>query len=332
MSEAIVVRDLVKKFGSLVAVDEISFSVRKGEIFGFLGPNGAGKTTTINILVTLMKPTSGEAYVAGFSVTEEPVRVRERIGIVFQDTSVDRNLTGWENLYIHGLIYGLSGAELKKRIEEALEFAELTKFKDVEVKNYSGGMIRRLEIARGLMHKPEILFLDEPTIGLDPQTRARIWEYVEKLRDEGDVTVFLTTHYIEEAERLCDRVAIIDHGKIIAIGSPDELKSKVGRDVLYVRFDDTSKALPLIEELLEEGVVTGYREVNGLFALSVTNASRAIPKVFESASRLGVRIGEVKYTQPALSDVFLHLTGREIRDEEAGWRDAVRMRHLARMR
>ncbi|PNV77410.1 MAG: ABC transporter ATP-binding protein, partial [Thermoproteota archaeon] len=213
---AISVRNLVKKFGSLTAVDGISFDVEKGEIFGFLGPNGAGKTTTINILVTLMRPTSGEAYVAGYNVVEEPVKVRERIGIVFQDPSVDRNLTGWENLYIHGLVYGLRGEELRRRVEESLEFAELTKFKDVEVKNYSGGMIRRLEIARGLMHKPEILFLDEPTIGLDPQTRAKIWEYVEKLRDEEGVTVFLTTHYIEEAERLCDRVAIIDHGRIVA--------------------------------------------------------------------------------------------------------------------
>lgn len=325
--EAIVVRNLVKRFGSLTAVDGVSFDVRRGEIFGFLGPNGAGKTTTINILVTLMRPTSGEAYVAGHNVVEEPVRVRERIGIVFQDASVDRNLTGWENLYIHGLIYGLSGEELRRRVEEALEFAELTRFKDVEVKNYSGGMIRRLEIARGLMHRPEILFLDEPTIGLDPQTRARIWEYIEKLRDEGDVTVFLTTHYIEEAERLCDRVAIIDHGKIVAIGSPDELKSSIGRDVLYLRMDDRSKSRYLIEELLEEGIVTHYREVNGLHALSVSNASRAIPLVFEAASRLGVRIEEVRYAQPTLSDVFLHLTGREMRDEGSDWREAVRMRH-----
>ncbi|MEM0192238.1 MAG: ATP-binding cassette domain-containing protein [Candidatus Korarchaeum sp.] len=330
--EAIVVRDLTKRFGSLVAVDGVSFEVRRGEIFGFLGPNGAGKTTTINILVTLMRPTSGEAYVAGYNVVEEPVKVRERIGIVFQDTSVDRNLTGWENLYVHGLIYGLSGEELKRRVEEALEFAELTKFKDVEVKNYSGGMVRRLEIARGLMHRPEVLFLDEPTIGLDPQTRARIWEYVGRLREEGGVTVFLTTHYIEEAERLCDRVAIIDRGRIVAIGSPDELRSGIGKDVLYLRLSEPSKARALIEELIEGGFVTSYREMNGLSALSVSNASRAIPLVFEVASRLGVRIEEVKYAQPTLSDVFLHLTGREMRDDEADWREAVRMRHLVRMR
>ncbi|RSN67751.1 ATP-binding cassette domain-containing protein [Candidatus Korarchaeum cryptofilum] len=328
--KAISVRDLVKKFGDLRAVDGISFDVRKGEIFGFLGPNGAGKTTTINILVTLMRPTSGEAYVAGYNVVEEPVKVRERIGIVFQDPSVDRNLTGWENLYIHGLIYGLRGEELKRRIEESLEFAELTKFKDVEVKNYSGGMIRRLEIARGLMHEPEILFLDEPTIGLDPQTRAKIWEYVERLRNEAGVTVFLTTHYIEEAERLCDRVAIIDHGRIVAIGSPDELKQGIGGDVIYVRARDKSSLMKLVEELQENGMVLRYRELDGVLALSVNNASRVIPSVFEVANRMGIRIEEIKYTQPSLSDVFLHYTGREIRDEEADWRESVRMRHRVR--
>ncbi|MCC6029319.1 MAG: ATP-binding cassette domain-containing protein [Candidatus Korarchaeum sp.] len=327
---AISVRDLVKKFGDLRAVDGISFDVRKGEIFGFLGPNGAGKTTTINILVTLMRPTSGEAYVAGYNVVEEPVKVRERIGIVFQDPSVDRNLTGWENLYIHGLIYGLRGEELKRRIEESLEFAELTKFKDVEVKNYSGGMIRRLEIARGLMHEPEILFLDEPTIGLDPQTRAKIWEYVERLRNEAGVTVFLTTHYIEEAERLCDRVAIIDHGRIVAIGSPDELKQGIGGDVIYVRARDKGSLMRLVEELQEDGMVLRYRELDGVLALSVNNASRVIPSVFEVANRMGIRIEEIKYTQPSLSDVFLHYTGREIRDEEADWRESVRMRHRVR--
>jgi ABC-2 type transport system ATP-binding protein len=327
---AISVRDLVKKFGDLRAVDGISFDVRKGEIFGFLGPNGAGKTTTINILVTLMRPTSGEAYVAGYNVVEEPVKVRERIGIVFQDPSVDRNLTGWENLYIHGLIYGLRGEELRRRIEESLEFAELTKFKDVEVKNYSGGMIRRLEIARGLMHEPEILFLDEPTIGLDPQTRAKIWEYVERLRNEAGVTVFLTTHYIEEAERLCDRVAIIDHGKIVAIGSPDELKQGIGGDVIYVRARDKSSLMRLVEELQEDGMVLRYRELDGVLALSVNNASRVIPSVFEVANRMGIRIEEIKYTQPSLSDVFLHYTGREIRDEEADWRESARMRQRVR--
>ncbi|MCS7102848.1 MAG: ATP-binding cassette domain-containing protein [Candidatus Korarchaeum sp.] len=329
---AIVVRDLVKRFGSLSAVDGVSFDVRRGEIFGFLGPNGAGKTTTINILVTLMRPTSGEAYVAGHDVVEEPVRVRERIGIVFQDTSVDRDLTGWENLYIHGLIYGLSGEELRKRVEEALEFAELNRFKNIQVKNYSGGMIRRLEIARGLMHRPEILFLDEPTIGLDPQTRAKIWDYIRRLRDEGDITIFLTTHYIEEAERLCDRVAIIDRGKIVAIGNPEELKSGIGRDTLYLRPDDPSKARLLVGELSEKGIVTDYREVNGLLALGVDNVSRVIPIVFEVASKLGVRIEEVKYARPTLNDVFLHLTGREMRDEEASWKEAARMIHLARMR
>lgn len=276
-----------------------------------------------------MRPSSGEAYVAGYNVVEEPVKVRERIGIVFQDPSVDRNLTGWENLYIHGLIYGLRGEELRRRIEKSLEFAELTKFKEVEVKNYSGGMIRRLEIARGLMHEPEVLFLDEPTIGLDPQTRAKIWEYVERLREEAGVTVFLTTHYIEEAERLCDRVAIIDHGKIVAIGSPDELKQEIGGDVIYVRVESSDKAR-LLEGLQDSGMVLRYRELDGVLALSVKNASRVIPSVFEVANAMGIRIEEIKYTQPSLSDVFLHHTGREIRDEEADWRESIRIRHRMR--
>ena len=195
-------RNLVKKFGDLVAVDNISFGVDKGEIFGFLGPNGAGKTTTINILVTLMKPTSGEAYVGGHDVTKEAIKVREMIGVVFQDNTVDRNLTGYENLYIHGMIYGLRGESLRKRIDDVLEFASLTRFKDMVVKNYSGGMMRRLEIARALMHRPDILFLDEPTLGLDPQTRAKIWDYIVSLREEYDITIFMTTHYMDEAERL----------------------------------------------------------------------------------------------------------------------------------
>jgi ABC-type multidrug transport system, ATPase component len=228
------------------------------------------------------------------------------------------------------LIYGLKGEELRRRVEESLEFAELTKFRNVEVKNYSGGMIRRLEIARGLMHKPEILFLDEPTIGLDPQTRAKIWEYVERLREEAGVTVFLTTHYIEEAERLCDRVAIIDHGKIVAIGSPDELKQEIGGDVIYIRVGDHSSAARLLEGLQNNGMIISHRELNGVLALSVNNASKVIPTVFEAASMMGIRIEEIKYTQPSLSDVFLHYTGREIRDEEADWREGIRMRHRMR--
>ncbi len=330
---AISARNLVKKFGSLIAVNEVSFDVRKGEIFGFLGPNGAGKTTTINILVTIMKPTDGEAFVAGHNVVEEPVKVREKIGVVFQDNTADRNLTGWENLYIHGLIYGLKGEELKKRIEDALEFAELTKFKDVPVKNYSGGMMRRLEIARALMHSPEVLFLDEPTIGLDPQTRARIWEYIRMLRKEENVTIFMTTHYMDEAEKLCDRVAIIDHGKIMAMGSPEDLKNSLGGDMLYVKVNSSMNGIKeFAEEVVREGIALSYRLVGDMVAFSVRYASKAIPPVFELANMLNIRIEEIKYTQPSLGDVFLHYTGRELRDEEGSWKDLMRMRMVARAR
>ena len=324
MGKAIEVRNLTKKFGELTAVDGITFHVNSGEIFGFLGPNGAGKTTTINILTTLMKPTGGEAYVAGHDVVEEPVKVRERIGVVFQDNTVDRNLTGWENLYVHGLIYGLSGDELRRKVEEALEFAGLTKFKEVPVKNYSEGMVRRLEIARALMHRPEVLFLDEPTIGLDPQTRAKIWEYIEGLRGEGGVTIFLTTHYMEEADKLCDRVAIIDHGRIVAVGSPEELKGGLGGDIIYVRARGPYRILG--EELSRRGVANSYRIVDGTLALSVERASKSMPQVFRVADELGLEIVEVKYPQPSLAEVFLHYTGRELRDEEGGWKDLVRMR------
>lgn len=321
---------LTKKFGDLVAVNEVSFEVEEGEIFGFLGPNGAGKTTTINMLVTIMRPTAGEAYVAGYSILDEAVKVRESIGVVFQDNTVDRNLTGWENLYVHGMIYGLGGGELSKKIEEALEFAELTRFKDVVVKNYSGGMMRRLEIARAIMHQPKVLFLDEPTIGLDPQTRAKIWEYVERLKEERKVTVFITTHYMDEAERLCDRVAIIDHGRIVAMGSPEELKRGLGGDVVYIK--GSGDLEELAEEAVRRGRASAYRMLGDMMALRVMEASTTIPEIFKLASELGISIGEIRYSQPSLGDVFLHYTGRELRDEEGDWRDMARMRMRARMR
>ncbi len=299
---AIVVKNLVKTFDGIKALNGVSFRVKRGEIFGFLGPNGAGKTTTIKILTTLMKPTEGEAYVAGYDVVEDAVEVRKRIGIVFQDCSVDKYLSGWENLYIHGLIYGLKGDLLRKRIEESLKFIGLIEFKDVEVRKYSGGMMRRLEIARALMHKPEILFLDEPTLGLDPQTRAKIWEFIESLR--GDVTVFLTTHYIDEAEN-CDRIAIIDHGEIVAIGKPEDLKRRIGGDLIYVKPNDyrLAKAINADVKITRDYVI-----------INVNDASKILPEIFEIANSVGVRIEEIKYTRPTLNDVFLYYTGREIRD------------------
>ncbi|MEM0026482.1 MAG: ATP-binding cassette domain-containing protein [Ignisphaera sp.] len=326
----IVVENLVKRYGPVEAVRGISFQVRKGEIFGFLGPNGAGKTTTIHILATLLKPTSGKALVAGYDVVSEPDRVRKNIGIVFQDPSLDDNLTGYENLYIHGRLYGLNGQGLRERIEEALKFVELWDFRDRLVRNYSGGMRRRLEIARAMLHTPRILFLDEPTIGLDPQTRVHIWDYIRKLNKEYGTTIFLTTHYMEEAEMLCSRIAIIDHGKIIALGTAEELKSMVGSDIVYVKL---AKPDPDICSKLSIAGVDSCKVVEGgMVALQVKKASEAIPAILLHLDRLEIRVAEVSYRRPSLNDVFIHLTGREIRDSEGSFIEVARMRHRARMR
>ncbi|MFA4661753.1 ATP-binding cassette domain-containing protein [Pyrococcus kukulkanii] len=325
---AIEVKDLVKKYGDFTAVKGISFKVKKGEIFAFLGPNGAGKTTTVHVLTTLLKPTSGKAIVAGHDVVKEPMEVRKKIGIVFQDPSVDRELTAYENMYIHGRIYGLGGRELKEKIERLLKFVELWKFKDRPVKYFSGGMQRRLEIARALLHEPEILFLDEPTIGLDPQTRARIWDYIKTMKEEHDMTIFLTTHYMDEAEQLADKIAIIDHGKIIAEGTAEELKKLVGNDIIYLRLESPKEEL----KCLKADFIRGCKLLpDGRVRIDVENATEALPKLFELAQRSGVKILEVTYHRPTLNDVFLHLTGREIRDE-GGEQNVARGIMRARMR
>jgi len=265
---AIEVENLTKRFGDLIAVDYVNFTVKKGEIFAFLGPNGAGKTTTINMLTTLLKPTEGKATVAGYDVVKEPSEVRKKIGIVFQDPSLDRELTAYENMYIHGKIYEYNGVKLKERINDLLKFVELERFKDKVVKTFSGGMARRLEIARALIHEPEILFLDEPTIGLDPHTRAHIWEYIKRMKKERDMTIFLTTHYMDEADQLADRIAIIDHGKIIAEGTADELKRIVGNDVVYLKFTNGT-----IECIKAEFIKDCKILPDGRIELGVENAS-----------------------------------------------------------
>lgn len=325
---AIEVENLVKKYGDFEAVKGISFKVKKGEIFAFLGPNGAGKTTTVHVLTTLLRPTAGRAIVAGHDVVKEPMEVRKKIGIVFQDPSVDRDLTAYENMLIHGRIYGLSRNELKEKIEMLLKFVELWEFRNRPVKFFSGGMQRRLEIARALLHEPEILFLDEPTIGLDPQTRAHIWEYIKAMKEEHDMTIFLTTHYMDEAEQLADRIAIMDHGKIIAEGTADELEKLVGNDIIYLRLESPKEELKCIKA----DFIKGCRLLpDGRVRLDVENAAEALPKLFELASEGGVKILEVTYHRPTLNDVFLHLTGREIRDE-GGESNAMKMVMRARMR
>ncbi len=323
----IVVENLVKRYGNVEAVKGISFSVKHGETFGFLGPNGAGKTTTIYILTTILKPTSGRAIVAGYDVVREPHNVRRHIGVVFQDPSLDDNLTGYENLYIHGKLYGLNNTLLKERIAEVLKFVELYEFKDKCVKSYSGGMRRRLEIARAMLHVPRILFLDEPTLGLDPQTRIHIWDYIKRLKDEHGVTIFLTTHYMEEAEILCNRVAIIDRGKIIALGSPDELKSIIGNDIIYVRVDNN---IDVCSKLSIDGIQSCKTIDGETIAIQVRKASEAIPEILRYLEKAEIKVKEVSYRRPSLNDVFIHLTGREIRDSGGGFIDIVRMRHRVR--
>ncbi len=332
--EAIVAENLTKKFGSLTAVNGISFKVSKGEIFGFLGPNGAGKTTSINMLITLLKPTSGEAWVNGYSIIHEPHKVRKSIGVVFQDNTVDRQLTGKENMFIHGMIYGVPRKTLKNKIMELLKFVELESFADVQVRNYSGGMVRRLEIARALLHEPEILFLDEPTLGLDPQTRAKIWDYILELKRRTNMTIFLTTHYMDEAERLCDKVAIIDHGRILAIGTPDELKSMIGSDVVYVKVEGSEEVRHvLIDSVIERGLATNFNPLkDNTISFTVKDAYSFIPKLFDIANELKIPILEVKYSKPTLNDVFLHMTGRELRDERGDWIEAMRARMRSRFR
>ena len=333
MKEAIVTQGLTKKFNGLVAVDHINFKVKSGEILGLLGPNGAGKTTTINMLITLLKPTEGTAYVSGFDIRREPEKIRERIGVVFQDMTVDRNLTGYENMWLHGKLYNIPEKELKRRIKELLEFVELEKWANVELRKYSGGMIRRLEIARGLLHTPEILFLDEPTLGLDPQTRAHIWDYIRRTKKEKNMTILLTTHYMDEAEKLCDRIAIIDHGKIIAIGTPEQLKKTIGGDIIYITVSKENHDIKRFMEVIKDNVSEKTKIINtNTLAITVENAPEKIPLIFDVAQSNGVKILEIKYSRPTLDDVFLQLTGRKLREEEGSFTDFVRRAMLMRRR
>lgn len=298
--------ELTKKYDKLIAIDKINLTIKKGEIFGLLGPNGAGKSTTLMILSTLLKPTSGKATVNGFDVETQPGRVRESIGIVFQDPSSDELLTGYENLKLHALLYDLPLATIDDKIDKVLGLVDLVKRKDDQVKKYSGGMRRRMELARGLIHEPGILFLDEPTLGLDPQTRGRIWKYIETLARKMKMTIILTTHYMEEAEKLCDRIAIIDHGKIIALDSPGNLKAKLKGDMVIISGNNLD-----VISLKKLGFVKKVEQVQGEIRLTVENSATNLPKLLQVAGRVDC----VEVHAPDLNDVFLHYTGREIRDE-----------------
>jgi ABC-2 type transport system ATP-binding protein len=306
---SIEVSDLRKNFDSLAAVDGVSFEVEEGEVFGFLGPNGAGKTTTINILCTLLSPTSGRATVAGYDVQTQRTAVRQSIGLVFQDPSLDTQLTGIENLRFHSYVYNVPGHERAARIEEVLRVVELWDRRNAVVKTYSGGMKRRLEIARGLIHHPRVLFLDEPTIGLDPQTREHIWSHILQLQRKHQITIFMTTHYMEEAEH-CNRIAIIDYGRIVALDTPDALKRMVGADIVTLRTPDNERAATDIRAKY------GLQPISedGRLRVEVPDGNEFIPRV---VCELAVPVESVDLHRPTLEDVFLKLTGHVIRDTEA---------------
>jgi ABC-2 type transport system ATP-binding protein len=305
---AISVRDLVKTFGEVRAVRGVNFEVATGEVFGFLGPNGAGKTTTINMLCTLAKPTSGAASVAGHDVVRERDDVRRNIGLVFQDPTLDGYLTAAQNLRLHAELYGVQSDLVLPRMRQVMEMVGLWDRKDSVVATFSGGMRRRLEIARGLMHSPRVLFLDEPTIGLDPQTRRSIWSYIRELKEREEITIFMTTHYMDEAE-WCDRIAIMDHGEIVALDSPETLKGGVGKDRVTIHTDDNEAAIGALQS--QFGIDAQVSE--GAVVFGVPSGEEFLPRLFADFE---LPIRSVSVSRPTLDDVFMSYTGSTIRDAE----------------
>jgi ABC-2 type transport system ATP-binding protein len=320
MTAAIQVHNLTKQFNDLVAVNQISFDIQQGEIFGLLGPNGAGKTTTLSMLATMQKPTSGLATVQGKDIGKDQDGVRKAIGIVFQDQSLDEELTAGENMDFHGRLYRLPPEIRKQRIDELLSLVELRERKNDIVKTFSGGMRRRLEIARGLLHHPSVLFLDEPTLGLDPQTRNHLWQYIATLSKEKNITIILTTHYMEEADRLCDRIAIIDQGTIIALDTPQNLKNGIGGDIITVKTPDFETASQILNESCTYLVETYQDDVR----VRLQNAEQHISEIITILARHQISITSVSIHKPTLEDVFLSCTGKRIRDEEGDKKDAMR--------
>lgn len=323
-STVIQLLDLKKYFKEVKAVDGVSFSINQGEIFGLLGPNGAGKTTILNILCTLLKPTSGTATICNYDIRRDKDAVRRSIGIVFQDPSLDDQLTAYENLDLHGRLYHIPKATRREKMDELLELVELSDKKNVMVKTFSGGMKRRLEIARGLLHQPKVLFLDEPTLGLDPQTRRHIWEYIKSLNRDKKVTIILTTHYMDEADVLCHRVAIIDRGRISTIDTPLQLKKQIGGEVISLKTED--------EFYPVQPWIKSVNKHDGYINFTVEEADRKLSLLMKIAQEKGIAIDSITIHKPTLEDVFLHFTGKTIRAEEASWADEVRMRRRSRLR
>ncbi len=315
-SAAILTEDLTKRFGNFTAVDSVNFEVRRGEVFGMLGPNGAGKTTLVRMLTTLLPPTSGRATVAGEDIGRHARKVRERIGVIPQALTSDLDLTGWENVDIYGCFYGVPRSERHKRAHRLLEMVRLSDRANDLVATYSGGMRRRLEIARGLIHSPRVLFLDEPTIGLDPQSRRAVWDLLLELHNESEITVSLTTHYMDEAEQLCDRIAIVDHGKIIALDTPAGLKKLVnGSDRVEVQVDGNSEQVAAslrTQTYVSEVTIDGDKLI-----IATDDGAHVIPRLIESVESAGSRVTSLNVHQLSLEDVFIRFTGRTLRDEAA---------------
>lgn len=315
MSERIIeVTDLEYKYGDFKAVDGVSFFVREGEIFSFLGPNGAGKSTVINILTTLLPVQKGSVTIAGYDLAKEPQQVRRSIGIVFQDETLDRDLTVWETLELHGRIYSMPKPERKERIEEIIKLVELAEKRNVRTRFLSGGMKRRLEIGRGLMTRPRVLFLDEPTIGLDTQTRRRLWDYIKKVNDSG-TTIFLTTHYMDEADQVSNWIDILDHGKIIASGDPTKLKDALGNDMIYLDTSDNVGAERMLRSM--KAVRNVKSAAAGLAVTINADGTHCLPIIMNRLRERGIDIVSVNLKKPTLDDVFVHYTGRDIREAGA---------------
>ncbi|PIN77302.1 ABC transporter ATP-binding protein [Candidatus Woesearchaeota archaeon CG10_big_fil_rev_8_21_14_0_10_34_12] len=329
MSSVIKLDNLTKKFGEFTAVDNISFEIKEGEIFGFLGPNGAGKTTTLSMLSTLLEPTSGKASVNNFDIKTQKDNVRKSIGIVFQDPTLDDELTAYENMDFHGRFYSVPKEIRKKKIIELLRLVQLEDRRDSLVKTFSGGMKRRLEITRGLLHEPKVLFLDEPTIGLDPQTRNSLWEYIKNLNKNSNLTIIITTHYMDEADKLCNRIAIIDHGKIEVMGTPKNLKSKIGGDIISIESFQTEE----IKEIFAKCSWCKSSKIhNHTITANVKNAETHVAEIVGLLEAKKIKISSLNISPPTLEDVFLHYTGKTIREQEANPVDVFRLRKRAMRR
>lgn len=308
------VEHLTKMFGQMKAVNDVSFDIMQGEIFGFLGPNGAGKSTTINMLTTLLPPTSGTAEVCGFDVRKHATNVRRNVGVVPQDYTADEDMTGYQNILLCADLYGLPRSDSTAHADELLTLVELMDSKNRKVSTYSGGMRRRLELACGLINYPRLLFLDEPTLGLDVQTRTAVWKYIRKLKEEYGMTLFVTTHYLEEADSLCDRIAIIDHGRIVKIGTPQELKESVGGDVIVVGVKESQPDIS--SEISKVSMVKDVRKTDNDYRIKAENGEEASPLIMDLIRSKGLHVTKISLSRPTLDEAYLELTGRTLREEE----------------